>query len=133
MVSLDGSTDDMTAETGSNLDVFVVADYATSLDLLIGITGASSNYYITGSDVYQGLTALILSVTFDGTYYTVITQSSGPQFDFATALETFSVIYSNSPLFTLTENNAKNYVTVTCDATNSLDDLNIEYQTNVLV
>ena len=133
MISLDPSTDDMTAEAGSTLDVLLVANYATSLDLLLGITGATSNYYITGSDVYLGLTALILSVTFDGTYYTVITQSSGPQFDFATALETFSVIYSNSPLFILLANNDKNYVTVTCDATNSLDDLNIEYQTNVLV
>jgi hypothetical protein len=133
MSSLNASTDNMVALDGSNLDVLVVADTASSLGALISVTGATSNYYITGSDVYLGLTALILSVTFDGSTYTVITQSSGPQFDFSTLDEEFTVIYSNTPLFTLVANNAKNYVTVVCDATNSLDDLNIEYQTNVLV
>ena len=127
----DSSTNNMFSVPGSTFDKLIVGGSATALANLVGISGGSSNFYVTGSSVYAGLSAYIVSVSTTGSNYLVVTDSSGPQFDFSNITETWTVLTGATPTFNTITVSTCNYVTLYCDATQLSSDVYLEYQTNI--
>jgi len=129
--SYDGTTNNMMSSAGSGLDTLVVSNTYAILSNLAYVNGSNSNLYITGSAVYAGVTAMVISVTPVNNTYVIITQSNIPQFNYVTGGETWTLLEADSPLFTTNVANSLNAVTLVCDTTRCQYGVTIEYENSI--
>jgi hypothetical protein len=127
--------------------VFVADTTRSGLDrLVIPIAGNTQFasvvpelYYITGvNNEYQDFSAIIrlIDTTTTPGYYTILTQSIDPTFDYSTVGLTWQLAYGDSALPDFSVNStstylAKNYVMLECLNSSQLFPMNLQYQIDV--
>ena len=120
----------LTTSTQFAVDTLVYPDFADP-------TLADGTWFLTGSDVYAGYAAAITGITVVGDIRVLATDSAGPQFDFTTVAETWTLLKSDSPDIQFQTNNndyiSQNYIQVVCTNPSERFDVNLEFQTNLMV
>lgn len=122
----------MSAISGSGVDVLVVPDSYSNFNSLLNVNGATSNYYVTGSSVYQPYAAFIYSVVHTGSVFIVSTQSVDPQFDYTTASEFWTVQEADTPVLETVSVKSNNYLKLNVNTKQSLNSLNFSYQISII-
>lgn len=129
-ISVADDTTNMVAANGSGLDLLVISDANNTLNTFNNPGG----YFITGNNAYNNLSAAVLSVTNNGSSYTITTTSASPQFDYTTPGETFTLVQSGSDTSTFITDDThiadKNYVTLAIQDNSTVT--NLEYQIDIL-
>lgn len=124
--------------TASTLDSFSINTStltAQQYEILTSIT--PGQWYVTGNyPTYLGKSAYIASAGVQvGNLITFATQSSTPQFDFSVAGPySYSFLYQDTPSldFKVTTNTASNYVAISGGNQSVINDMLIEYQTDII-
>jgi hypothetical protein len=124
-----------TASSVESFSINTTTLTANQYEILTSIT--PGQWFITGDyPAYLGKSAYIASAGIQvGNLITFVTQSSTPQFDFSIAGPySYSFLYQDTPSldFKVTTNTASNYVVISGGNQSAINDMLIEYQTDII-
>lgn len=133
LISYSNATEAMVPQPGSGIDFITQSGSLVLIDL-VGTT--ATNLYLTGSNVYLGKAALITSINFDGTNFTIETASADPVFDYSVSGESYALVFSDNPVISFetdTQYRNRNYLTLKLANGSTFVPTDVEYQLDVLV
>jgi hypothetical protein len=126
------SLSNIVAGGGSGVDVLVVPDTYSNFYDLVGVNGATSNFYVTGNSAYKDYAAFIYSVVHTGSVFIVSTQSIDPQFDYSAGAELWTVQESDTPVLEVAAVASNNYLTLNVNTLHAVNPLNFSYQISII-
>ena len=119
----------------SGPDVLIVnAVAAPALAPLVGSGATSFNFYLADpvNHNYPNSAAYVQSISLYNGCYIIQTQSANPQFVY-TAGSVWELLIADVVSFTVSTDNSKKTITLSCDTSQSLNGVTIDYQTNIFL